>query len=973
MAGAEPWPFCQASRPTADLVVIPNEMAADANGDWAVIRVDKLDLRSDRYMPVEMATPGWWAVDTKVTALGHAGRLPMKLSEAKIKFAQGDYIGANLDELGGGSGGPLFGTDSGIVRGIMHANASSGRDTQNKAVQLLAWSQQADGSFCNDQLAVCKDPDEAGSTGLTCPHTSATATPQLFRSRRTSDGAWPPKALSGRESLRAFAGLTLAVQFDFELDNDQDSLQFTYSQHGLLVTATLDGKPRECSTSNLPGPLCKNLYYVGYLPFTTGVTYEPGQMVDASNIVAGYFTRPVPTAAASAYAPDMMTVIDGSSVMAFGTEVQTAGQNLKAAQPSLGVGNVTDLNPASQPSAQMFLTLRKGTVALNATDYVALEVVRVNGDNYDDLLAIRPSGAYDLYCGGASGLALCNTANLAFAAADSTVDSRVDAFSLFRPTNVTSEVHFRQRFSECVPDLIVGACAAPSSAILTGLPSTRITGSPAAIAPGNFNGDQRTRTWPVQPQPKGGLTDVALMAAGYIVPCYANENGVELCNTSIYNSSTVPPTAVVARDANRDGYDDLEATFQDGSSKIFWGKSTGLTSSNTSATTVVTNGDSLGTPKTGSGILLAPDWVLVEGSLVDSPRTEPQFVSVSWDGGATTQTRTALAVYPSGLGVSLMRLTSAFTGATTSALPAGSVQTWAQGILSSCSAQVMGNEFCSPTCPCTHGGPDCDSDAECSTGNVCVDNNGPGFGYGAEWDICVATECASLTPGSGTYCSAACPCGPGGGDCDAEGTDTQCQEGLVCDTNVGPAFKMGPDTDVCVPTACASVTMGTASYCTPGCPCGHGGGDCDATADCMPGLECGTDLGPAFKMSVTSDVCVPSACAAVALNTGTFCTPECPCGHGGGDCDADEDCLPGLVCGTDLGPAFAMGATYDVCVPSACSTGLYSSTFCSSACPCGHGGGNCDSDAECMPGLKCGTNNGATFGRPSTADICYRP
>jgi hypothetical protein len=485
---------------------------------------------------------------------------------------------------------------------------------------------------------------------------------------------------------------------------------------------------------------------------------------------------------------------------------------------------------------------------------------------------------------------------------------------------------------------------------------------------GNFNGDIGSEGRP--------LMDYVMAFDGKLSVCRAKDVGVPECSASgsLYSNATLPATSAKVRDANNDGYDDFEVRLQDGSARVFWGKSTGLTAANFSPTTVVTNGDSLGTQKTGSGVLVAPDWVLVDGVQVDGPRTKPEFVSVSWDDGATTQTRTALAVYPSGDGVSLIRLTSAFTGATTNALPTGAVQTWAQGILSSCSAQVIGDEFCSAACPCAHGGPDCDSDAECSTGNLCIDSNGPGFGYGPDWDICVATECASLTPGNGTYCSAACPCGLGGGDCDSDGTDVQCQEGLVCDTNVGPAFKMGPDTDVCVPTACASVTMGTATYCTPGCPCGHGGGDCDATADCMPGLVCGMDFGPAFKLSAASDVCVPSACAAVGLNTGTFCTPECPCGHGGGDCDADADCLPGLVCGTDLGPAFAMGATYDVCVPSACeSRTLYSSTFCTAGCRCGHGGGNCDSDAECMPGLKCGTNNGATFGRPATADICYRP
>jgi hypothetical protein len=52
---------------------------------------------------------------------------------------------------------------------------------------------------------------------------------------------------------------------------------------------------------------------------------------------------------------------------------------------------------------------------------------------------------------------------------------------------------------------------------------------------------------------------------------------------------------------------------------------------------------------------------------------------------------------------------------------------------------------------------------------------------------------------------------------------------------------------------------------------------------------------------------------------------------------------------------------------------LMSSTFCSAACPCGHGGGDCDDDGQCMPGLVCGTDNGPEFGGSATTDVCVRP
>lgn len=139
-------------------------------------------------------------------------------------------------------------------------------------------------------------------------------------------------------------------------------------------------------------------------------------------------------------------------------------------------------------------------------------------------------------------------------------------------------------------------------------------------------------------------------------------------------------------------------------------------------------------------------------------------------------------------------------------------------------------------------------------------------------------------------------------------------------------------------------------------------------------MKCGTDFGRAFKMTPTTDVCVPAACASRVLGSAAFCSETCPCGHGGGDCDSDADCMPGLKCGeNNLGRAFGMTATTDVCLPEACATRtIYSATFCSTACPCGVGGGHCDDDSECMPGLKCGNRNGAQFGAAASVNVCVK-
>jgi surface antigen len=60
--------------------------------------------------------------------------------------------------------------------------------------------------------------------------------------------------------------------------------------------------------------------------------------------------------------------------------------------------------------------------------------------------------------------------------------------------------------------------------------------------------------------------------------------------------------------------------------------------------------------------------------------------------------------------------------------------------------------------------------------------------------------------------------------------------------------------------------------------------------------------------------------------------------------------------------------------PSSCHSGaVYGWTYCSAACPCEDGEGDCDSDAECKPGLVCARDVGANYGAHNTVDICQKP
>lgn len=99
---------------------------------------------------------------------------------------------------------------------------------------------------------------------------------------------------------------------------------------------------------------------------------------------------------------------------------------------------------------------------------------------------------------------------------------------------------------------------------------------------------------------------------------------------------------------------------------------------------------------------------------------------------------------------------------------------------------------------------------------------------------------------------------------------------------------------------------------------------------------------PGFQCPIQGTRCVLPLCGNGVVDVGEACdgTPGCPvtcvhpvfdparpdasfcrangyrCDHGEGDCDTDADCKPGLVCGQDTGDMFGLDWSWDVCVRS---------------------------------------------------------
>jgi hypothetical protein len=265
------------------------------------------------------------------------------------------------------------------------------------------------------------------------------------------------------------------------------------------------------------------------------------------------------------------------------------------------------------------------------------------------------------------------------------------------------------------------------------------------------------------------------------------------------------------------------------------------------------------------------------------------------------------------LGIAWMTAACSMEPAAPESVSAQDVASAEQDITALCHVGLNGSEdFCTSSCTCGIAEGDCDSSTQCGAGLKCLFNVGANYGFPADVDVC---DCPlDADNGGGSFCSAACPCSEGQGDCDSntDPTLTDCAAGLRCYTDGGASFGLEAEDDVCA-TCLPAGANGNIDFCNSSCTCSEGEGDCDTNADCDTGLSCFLNVGADFGLPADTDVC--AACRPASQNGHVnFCSASCQCGHGEGDCDTNADCDAGLTCVNNVGAQFGLEPDTDVCV-----------------------------------------------------------
>ena len=125
-------------------------------------------------------------------------------------------------------------------------------------------------------------------------------------------------------------------------------------------------------------------------------------------------------------------------------------------------------------------------------------------------------------------------------------------------------------------------------------------------------------------------------------------------------------------------------------------------------------------------------------------------------------------------------------------------------------------------------------------------------------------------------------------------------------------------------------------------------GNCDAHDECLEDLFCGSNNCPA-SLGFESEV---DCCYQPILGDEHFCSSGIPCGEDEGDCDSHDECKDGLSCGSNnCMESLSFNYGVDCCASFIVNCGGHYATFCHE-CPNGNGASWCNGDCEWNPTLN---------------------
>ncbi|MEA3344195.1 MAG: Ser-Thr-rich GPI-anchored membrane family protein [Patescibacteria group bacterium] len=206
-----------------------------------------------------------------------------------------------------------------------------------------------------------------------------------------------------------------------------------------------------------------------------------------------------------------------------------------------------------------------------------------------------------------------------------------------------------------------------------------------------------------------------------------------------------------------------------------------------------------------------------------------------------------------------------------------------------------------------------------------------------------SASCHTTDPWSWTYCSENCPCNAGEGDCDK---DSHCITGY-CAKDVGANYGQDASKDVCEVKATISTPVLVLSYPKSG--------------------KVGTSVtisGKNFtQLSTVSLNNNGIETEFVSSEKLTFTIPELYLDPGSYDLKVANV--------GDIETYYSNILDFEITSDSASchTTDPWSWTYCSENCPCNAGEGDCDKDSHCITGY-CAKDVGANYGQDASKDVC---